>query len=58
MLEMTFQAIKSGAFGGDRMVRIREGYKMIWTVRPKWMDDIRSGVRIRASESEPLRSQI
>jgi hypothetical protein len=46
------------ALRGDRMVRIRERSKMIWIVRPKWMDEIRSGVRIQASESKPLRSQI
>jgi hypothetical protein len=49
-------AIKSRALGGDRMVRIRSGSKMIWTVRSKWKDKIRSVVRIRARESKPLRS--
>jgi hypothetical protein len=38
------------------MVRIRSGSKRIWTARSEWTDEIRSGVWIRASESEPLRS--
>jgi hypothetical protein len=49
-------AIKSGALGGDQIVMIRSGSKMIWTVQSKWKDEIRSGVQIRASESKPLRS--